>query len=66
MLFYFLTHYDPDKPLVLACEPSPWGLGAVLLQRFSDGMEKPIVGPWHQQRGSTSNWIRRLWLSFLG
>ena len=37
-----LVHYDLDKPAVLSCDASPYGLGAVLSQ-VVDGVEKPVA-----------------------
>ena len=37
-----LVHYDARKKLVVACDASPNGLGAVLSHEMDDGSEHPI------------------------
>ena len=38
-----LVHYNPALPLVVACDASPYGVGAVLSHLMEDGEERPIA-----------------------
>lgn len=36
-------HYNQNLPLILACDASPVGVGAVISHRMEDGRENPIA-----------------------
>lgn len=38
-----LVHYDTEKPLRLACDASPYGVGAVISHVMENGEERPIA-----------------------
>eukprot|EP00731_Ephydatia_muelleri_P020722 Em0013g449a len=42
-----LAHSDPAKRLILSCDASPFGIGAVMSHQFEDGVEKPIAFASH-------------------
>ena len=37
-----LIHFDPNKPLVLSCDPSAYEIRAMLAHQLSDGSEQSI------------------------
>ncbi|XP_046972866.1 uncharacterized protein LOC124539615 [Vanessa cardui] len=38
-----LVHYDENKPLILTCDSSEYGVGAVLSNEMEDGQKRPIA-----------------------
>ncbi|XP_057692513.1 uncharacterized protein K02A2.6-like [Corythoichthys intestinalis] len=38
-----LTHFNPSYPIQLACDASPYGVGAVISHVFPNGDERPIA-----------------------
>ena len=38
-----LVHYDDSKLLILTCEVSPYGIGAILSQTMEDGTNRPVA-----------------------
>ena len=37
-----LVHFDPEKPLILTCDASPYGIGAVLSHGWDNDTDRPI------------------------
>ena len=41
--YQVLVHYDVKKPIQLACDASPYGVGAVISHIMTDGTERPVA-----------------------
>ena len=52
-----LTHYDPSKPLILACDASPYGTGAVLSHKVGDD-ELSITFVSHSLAPAEKNYLQ--------
>ena len=52
-----LVHYDPSKELLLACDASPYGLGAVLTHHRPNGQEQPVAYASRSLGAAEKNYI---------
>ena len=56
-----LVHYDPSKSLLLSCDASRYGVGAVLSQ-VCNGDEKPVAYASRTLTNAAANLKKKGWL----
>ena len=63
-----LIHYDPQKPLILSVDASPYGIGAILSHLMENGSEWPVEFAPRTRSGAERNYTqieKKGWLSSL-
>ena len=53
-----LAHYNSSMELVMACNASPYGIGAVLSYQYSDGDEIPTAFALHSLGAAEKNYLQ--------
>ena len=53
-----LAHYDVKRPLILACDASAYGVGAVLSHVMDDGTERPVAFASRTLTSAEKNYAR--------
>ena len=53
-----LIHYEPQRKLLLSCDASPYGIGAVISHVMDDGSEKPIAYTSHSLSAAEQNYAQ--------
>ena len=53
-----LVRFDPKKQLVLACDASPYGVGAILSHKEDDGSDSPIAYASRSLSDAESNYVQ--------
>ncbi len=51
-----LIHFDPKREIVISCDASPYGVGAVLSHVMADGSERPIAYYSRSLATATHSW----------